>query len=151
MDQTQRENQGIRLTLLRDKIGLNQKDFAREIHVKQPHLSEMERGIKSVSQKTLQNIGERYSTVNISWLLTGEGEMFLQKSEQPVLRVVGEEQEEYAKQDKRVQAVLEVIAMVEQVSAHYDAMAEENRQMREEIAALQERVSELENRLRMDG
>lgn len=80
MQQTEKENQGIRLAILRDKIGLNQKDFANEIQVKQPHLSEMERGIKNVSQKTLQNIGQRYPNTNISWLLTGEGEMFLGKN-----------------------------------------------------------------------
>lgn len=128
-----------------------QKAFAQAIGVTQGFVSQMISGKSGIPVEVIEKISNPNIGLNPIWLLSGTGEMFLQKNEEPVLRVVGEEQAEYAKQDKRVQAVLEVIAMVEQVSAHYDAMAEENRQMREEIAALKERVSELESRLRMDG
>jgi transcriptional regulator with XRE-family HTH domain len=92
MDYSELETSGIRLIRLREKLGKTQRDFAIGL-TSQPHLSEMERDVKPLSKKTIENIGSRYPQVNIHWLMTGSGEMFLEKKygePEEIMRVVGE-------------------------------------------------------------
>jgi transcriptional regulator with XRE-family HTH domain len=69
---------GKRLILLRKALGLTQKEFAKEIHMKQPALSNIEKSRNGMKDSSIQLI---VMTFNVSehWLRTGEGEMLTPK------------------------------------------------------------------------
>jgi SOS-response transcriptional repressor LexA len=69
-----------RLKAARETIGVNQSQFASTLGVAPSFISGIERDKKDVSRELLQKLLEKYQ-ININWLLTGEGEMFLQKQE----------------------------------------------------------------------
>jgi len=69
-----------RLRLLRETIGVTQGDFAKTIGVAPSFISGIERKKKDLSRDLLEKILKKYN-VNLNWLLTGEGEMFLGEQE----------------------------------------------------------------------
>ena len=71
---------GDRLKELRKSISIKQGDFADKISTTQGHISDIENGRKSLSDRTIKLIClENWNgkTVNEEWLRTGEGDMFL--------------------------------------------------------------------------
>ncbi|MCL2608656.1 MAG: helix-turn-helix domain-containing protein [Treponema sp.] len=70
-----------RLRILRETIGVTQGDFAKTIGVAPSFISGIERNKKDVSRDMLERLIDKYK-VNINWLLTGEGEMFLGRESQ---------------------------------------------------------------------
>ncbi len=73
-----------RIKLLRKELGLNQNEFGSKIGVAQTYLSQIESGTRDLTDKILkiillENWGGK--NVNSEWLQTGEGEMFLQQSQ----------------------------------------------------------------------
>jgi transcriptional regulator with XRE-family HTH domain len=65
---------------LREFLGLNQSTFATELDIKRPTLAGYEKGTFPPSTDFLIKIRETHN-VNIDWLLTGNGEMFLSSQE----------------------------------------------------------------------
>lgn len=66
-----------RVKMVRQKLGLNQVEFADNLGIEQGSLSDIERGrVKAVSMGVKRALKECFS-VNIDWLETGKGEMFL--------------------------------------------------------------------------
>ncbi|MDR0473223.1 MAG: helix-turn-helix domain-containing protein [Treponema sp.] len=65
-----------RVVNLREFLGLNQSSFATELDIKRPTLAGYEKGTFPPSTDFLIKIRELHN-VNIDWLLTGIGEMFL--------------------------------------------------------------------------
>ncbi|MBK6930939.1 MAG: helix-turn-helix domain-containing protein [Saprospirales bacterium] len=76
MDQNQIE-QGIRLRKLIKALGLNQTLFAKSLGMTQPNISRMVSGEGKISVEALNRITGTHKRVNLHWLLTGEGEMFV--------------------------------------------------------------------------
>ncbi len=70
---------GDRLRQVREKVGLNQRDFSLQFGVNQQNLSNYERGKRDIPD-SLKVKFIQYG-VNIHWLLTGEGEMFISPPE----------------------------------------------------------------------
>ncbi|RXI58960.1 XRE family transcriptional regulator [Clostridium tetani] len=64
-----------RIRQLRKTEGLTQKDFGKRIHLSQTHLSSMEKGIREITERTIDDISKEFR-VNKNWLLYGEGEMY---------------------------------------------------------------------------
>jgi transcriptional regulator with XRE-family HTH domain len=75
------ENSG-RLKLIRETIGISQSEFARTLGFAPSFISGIERDKKDVSRELLQKLLQIYH-VNINWLLSGEGKMFLGDPEKP--------------------------------------------------------------------
>lgn len=72
-------SEGDRLKDLRKSLSIKQGDFADKISTTQGHISDIENGRKSLSDRTIKLIClENWNgkTVNEEWLRTGEGEMF---------------------------------------------------------------------------
>jgi len=69
-----------RLKVLRETIGVNQSQFANTLGVAPSFISGIERNKKDVSRELLQKLLEKYK-INVNWLLSGEGEMFLNTTE----------------------------------------------------------------------
>lgn len=64
-----------RLKQLRKVLGLNQKEFAEPLNVSHAAVSSYEKGIRSLTDRTISDICRVYN-VNETWLRTGIGEMF---------------------------------------------------------------------------
>jgi transcriptional regulator with XRE-family HTH domain len=67
---------GLRLQLIRKKLNLLQKDFAKSMDISNASLSEMEAGNAKPRFELIYNITSKYK-VNINYLLHGEGEIFM--------------------------------------------------------------------------
>ncbi len=67
---------GIRLQVIRKKLNLLQKDFARTLDISNASLSEMEAGNAKPRFELIYNMTRKFK-VNINYLLHGEGEIFM--------------------------------------------------------------------------
>lgn len=75
------ENAGIRLDQLIKSMELSQLQFSKETKMAQAFLNEIVNGKKKISRNSLEKIRKRYPLVNIHWLLTGEGAMYLNQEQ----------------------------------------------------------------------
>lgn len=64
--------------------GFSVNSFAQHIGIDQANLSKMIKGKQRISNKTLKKIEQACPDLNMSWLLTGEGEMLLPQQERQV-------------------------------------------------------------------
>ena len=64
-----------RVSALRKKLGMNQKDLAETLAIKQAALSMIESGQRDLSEKNIKLICAAHK-VNYDWLVNGTGEMF---------------------------------------------------------------------------
>ena len=94
---------GLRIKELRNIKKLNQLDFADKIGIKQSPLSQMESGKILPSIETLSKI-IRVFNISYSWLIDGEGDMFLEetKSEKKFLKKNEEINEEENEEKPKV-------------------------------------------------
>ena len=102
---TNLEDQGIRFERLLEALNSNQSELARKIGVSPSLINQIVKGQKALSHKVLTQLTNSYREINANWLLTGEGEMFMEKKE-PESRVqtgVLEPDAEYVKGDGRLE------------------------------------------------
>ncbi len=67
---------GLRMQIIRKRLGKLQKDFAKELGISGASLSEIESGNAKPMFDTLYNITKKYN-VNVYYLLHGNGDMFI--------------------------------------------------------------------------
>jgi transcriptional regulator with XRE-family HTH domain len=75
-EMTEKDDIAFRLKLIREKLGLKQKDFAEKLNVSGPTLSDLEKGKYKPRYELFYHISKEYN-VNLNYLLFGEGEMFV--------------------------------------------------------------------------
>ena len=68
-----------RLKRLRKTLGLSQEEMGKKIGVGKTSISKLESGENNPSERTVLLICTTFN-VNESWLRTGEGEMFIQRT-----------------------------------------------------------------------
>lgn len=68
-----------RLEILREHLDLKQADFAKIIGIKQPTYSQILKGKSNLTTTHLQRLHEQVG-LNPLWILTGDGEMIIAKS-----------------------------------------------------------------------
>ena len=68
--------EGDRIRLIRLAKGMNQVEFAREVDMTASAISQLESGIREMTENTRQNLCSRLQ-LNPTWLMTGEGEIDL--------------------------------------------------------------------------
>lgn len=73
------ENMAYRLKLIRQHFRLTQAEFAQRYNIKQQSISKYEKGTLSIPDDLKINLLK--NGVNIHWLLTGEGEMFVNSAQ----------------------------------------------------------------------
>lgn len=73
-------DQGTRLKALMKALNLTQTEFAVSLGMTQPNVNRMMSGRNKISMEVLNGLGKEYKHVNLHWLLTGYGEMFLDES-----------------------------------------------------------------------
>ena len=97
-----------RLKYLRSELGLSQTDMAKLMGVSLRVYHRYEKGEQKPSYEKLIPLVKKFN-VNINWLLTGEGEMFIKPKkekesiEEQILQVIANEPEE------RKQALLDFL------------------------------------------
>ena len=64
-----------RIKLIRDTLKISQEEFGEAIGIKRSGVSNIESGLRSVSERHIKLLKSAYN-VNEHWLRTGEGEMF---------------------------------------------------------------------------
>ena len=69
-----------RLRQLREQLGLTTREFGAGVHLSASSITNMEKGLRSVTPRTAEDICQRYH-VNPDWLRKGEGEMLSDPTE----------------------------------------------------------------------
>lgn len=69
-----------RIAFLIKDLGITRSSFADRIRVSRPFVSELCSGVKQPSDRTIADICREFN-VSLAWLETGEGEMYVQRSE----------------------------------------------------------------------
>ena len=64
---------------------MKQIDFAEFLGCTYSSYNEVERGIKEPSTELLKAIADNIELINITWLLTGEGNMYLPETYAPLI------------------------------------------------------------------
>lgn len=64
-----------RLKQIRKELSYNQKDFADKLLLSQGTLAQIEKGARSVTDRTIKLLCSEFN-VNEEWMRTGNGEMF---------------------------------------------------------------------------
>lgn len=68
---------GVRLNTLLKALNSNQLRISKATGINQVFLSDIILGKKDISREVLRKLSMKYPKVNLSWLLTGQGEMFM--------------------------------------------------------------------------
>lgn len=63
------------LKLLREDLGLSQKEFGKKLNVTDTTVSKWESGSRKLNKRTLTQICDTFN-VNYEWLITGEGDTY---------------------------------------------------------------------------
>lgn len=71
---------GERLVYLMKDLRLTQSELADKLHLTQPHISALCSGRKPFTDRTISDICREFG-VSLAWLETGEGEMYVHRSE----------------------------------------------------------------------
>jgi len=74
---------GKRLRWVRKNLRLSQRELADKLGFAQRTISSWEKGEREIPIRALSVLKEQFN-ININWLLTGEGEPFLQPQREPV-------------------------------------------------------------------
>ncbi len=67
---------GKRIKEIRNDKKLNQREFAKRLTLSQNHISYLEKGIRKITEKFINDLCKEYN-VNKDWLLTGTGEKYI--------------------------------------------------------------------------
>ncbi|MBN8569667.1 MAG: LexA family transcriptional regulator [Ignavibacteria bacterium] len=69
-----------RLKQLREALGLNKNQLAVKLGIDNGNLSRYESGKVKPNSEFYERLVDKFAQVNLSWLISGEGEMFIQKA-----------------------------------------------------------------------
>jgi len=76
-----------RFILVRKHFTTKQGDFAELLEINQQSISDIERGKKKIQYEILEKIGKL--GINLNWLLSGFGEMFVKENSVGVQKISG--------------------------------------------------------------
>ena len=79
-----RQEIGKRFRLIRERLGITQAEVGEKLGIQSQHVSKYERGETVPTWENLIKLTEIYD-VNINWLLTGKGGMFLSMANYSIL------------------------------------------------------------------
>ncbi len=69
-----------RLKQLREALGLNKNQLAVKLGIDNGNLSRYESGKVKPNSEFYERLVDKFAQINLSWLISGEGEMFIQKA-----------------------------------------------------------------------
>jgi transcriptional regulator with XRE-family HTH domain len=141
-----RQEIGKRLRLIREKIGITQAEVGAKLGIQSQHVSKYERGETVPTWENLIKLIELYD-VNINWLLTGKGSIFLS----PVNYSIQEEKNVSAVRDLEPDNQIDEIIMelrkdLDLKNLIYDYV-KNYRKLRLTTARLQEKIEQMKQKL----
>ena len=77
MSDNQQVEQGKRLKKFRQFLNLTQQSLSENVGMDRAYYAQMENGSQSISYSTLQKVVLNYNSLNLNWLLSGNGDMLL--------------------------------------------------------------------------
>ncbi len=101
-----------RIKLIREKLHLLQKDFANELGISAPSLSEIETGRNKPGLELIVKLADKFN-VNFYYLLSGKGEMFADPVMDYFLRAP-----EFAVNTEDVREFLEIFSRSKEIQYH---------------------------------
>lgn len=72
-----------RLSIIFKSININQTSFAKSLGISVGNISDIMNAKINPSSQSLQKMAEVYH-INLNWLLTGDGEMFIKEADRPI-------------------------------------------------------------------
>lgn len=111
-----------RIRQVRKTLGMTQEKFGEKIGMKKSSLSTTESGINAVSNQLRAAVCREFS-VNESWLRTGEGEMFLSKSNEDLLMGFAESLTKIDDSDFKKKLVTAIAKMDDETWAAFKKLA----------------------------
>lgn len=76
-----------RFKMIRNTLGLTQKEFGKALNKTYIMIQNYEKGRRNISDGVLLNLQEKFN-VNIDWLRTGQGSMFLENKQDKIINKV---------------------------------------------------------------
>jgi len=130
---TENPEQGARLERLIDALNLTQTSIAQVLGISQSYVSQMVGGSRNISRRVLHFITNNYPRVDVRWLITGDGEMFLQKD---VIVAPGTLDPQVMEEDARYEAIRggifeSLVARVRALEDRLEGLEAELRALRE--------------------
>ena len=80
---------GERISIIRKNSEMTQQEFANALNMSRSNLSNIEKDRFTITDRVIHDVCAKFG-VDEHWLRTGEGEMFPQKSEDPLWALLGE-------------------------------------------------------------
>lgn len=111
--------QSIRLQKLIKALNLKQTTFAQSLGIKQPNISRMISGQNKISAEVLNRISNTHKMVNLHWLLTGEGEMFVAMEHEKNSKAKEVLEENAARGKGRLEELEERVERLEEMVKHF--------------------------------
>ena len=111
-----------RIRQVRKTLGMTQEKFGEKIGMKKSSLSTTESGINAVSNQLRAAVCREFN-VNESWLRTGEGEMFLSKSNEDLLMGFAESLTKIDDSDFKKKLVTAIAKMDDETWAAFKKLA----------------------------
>ena len=78
IEKLRKERVGERLKKTREALNISQIRLAEQLSVSQGTISKWERGLCEIPYSVMEYLAKTYN-INLHWLLTGEGEMFIKR------------------------------------------------------------------------
>jgi len=131
-----------RIRALRKHLGLKQKVMAEKLKFSHFTQNAIEKGRQSPTNEYLQALTSTYN-VNMNWLMTGEGGMFLGSGSHPDISVENSGVIGFVGNNARNVDIKNEVGVVGDVAAESDitkALQQENDRLKYEVAALTEQI-----------
>ena len=114
--------ENVRIKEVRKSLGLTLEKFGEKIGMKKSSLSQVEGGTNSVSNQLRSAVCREFN-VNESWLRTGEGEMFVSKSNEDLLMGFAESLTKIDDSDFKKKLVTAIAKMDDETWAAFKKLA----------------------------
>lgn len=114
-------DQTLRLKKLAKTLNVNQTVFARNLGMAQSNINRILSGKSQVSVELLNRISKTYSQVNLHWLLTGRGAMFLEETPETASNVKEPDTPLYAKEQGIAEDLAERVDRLEALMKRLEA------------------------------
>ena len=83
------------LKLLRDDLGLSQKEFGNKLNVTDTTISKWESGVRNLTDRTITQICDTFN-VNYEWFMSGEGNMYRTIDDLNIANMMNKSKGDYA-------------------------------------------------------
>lgn len=137
---------GKRLRLIRENIGITQTDLGKKLGIQFQHVSKYERGETVPTWENLIKLNDLYD-ININWLLTGKGKMFLSPITYSPNSEGAKEFVRDMQSDSQIEEIIEELRNDHDLKTLVYDYIKNYRQLRITTSKLQNKISQMKQKL----